>query len=61
MGDFISTPFPLAAGAPEGSSISPTLYTMYICDLPEPVNGYLLWNIKELHGRKDIIWNRENK
>lgn len=41
VGEFIGPPFPLSAGVPQGSSISPTLYTIYTNDLPESVHGCL--------------------
>ena len=36
IGNFIGPPFPLTAGVPQGSSISPTLYTIYTNDIPDP-------------------------
>lgn len=36
IGNFTGPPFPLMAGVPQGSSISPTLYTIYTNDIPEP-------------------------
>lgn len=36
IGNFTGPAFPLMAGVPQGSSISPTLYTIYTNDIPEP-------------------------
>lgn len=39
VGQYTGLAFPLKAGVPQGSAISPTLYTIYTNDIPQPAIG----------------------
>ena len=36
--DQLSTNIDIEAGAPQGSAISPTLYNLYVHDIPQPID-----------------------
>lgn len=72
--DYIRTPFQLSAGVPQGSSLSPTLYTVYTNDLLQDragcttiirrrynPNDHLQREIKEHDGNKDSQRDREDQ
>ena len=39
LGSFVGEPFNLRTGVPQGANLSPTLYSFYIHDMPDPIHN----------------------